>query len=227
MAKYLTEFIGTFFLVLTVGLTVIEPGAGTLAPLAIGSVLMVMVYAGGHVSGGHYNPAVTLAVWIRGKHPTGEVLPYMGVQVLGAIVAGLLVAIFKPTSGVTAAHPAILAAFLAELVFTFALAYVVLNVATAEETSGNSYFGLAIGFTVLVGAFAVGAISGGAFNPAVAVGISLMGLSSWVNIWIFLVSELLGGALAAYAFKAIHPAKDKPAMAVSESQSEQSRSLAG
>jgi aquaporin Z len=227
MAKYLTEFIGTFFLVLTVGLTVIEPGAGTLAPLAIGSVLMVMVYAGGHVSGGHYNPAVTLAVWIRGKHPTGEVLPYMGVQVLGAIVAGLLVAIFKPTSAVTAAHPAILAAFLAELVFTFALAYVVLNVATAEETSGNSYFGLAIGFTVLVGAFAAGAISGGAFNPAVAVGISLMGLSSWVNIWIFLVSELLGGALAAYAFKVTHPAKDKPAMAVSESQSEQSRSLAG
>jgi aquaporin Z len=227
MAKYLTEFIGTFFLVLTVGLTVIEPGAGTLAPLAIGSVLMVMVYAGGHVSGGHYNPAVTLAVWIRGKHPTREVLPYMGVQVLGAIVAGLLVAIFKPTSGVTAAHPAILAAFLAELVFTFALAYVVLNVATAEETSGNSYFGLAIGFTVLVGAFAVGAISGGAFNPAVAVGISLMGLSSWVNIWIFLVSELLGGALAAYAFKVTHPAKDKPAPAVSESQSEQSRSLAG
>jgi aquaporin Z len=227
MAKYLTEFIGTFFLVLTIGLTVIQPGAGTLAPLAIGSVLMVMVYAGGHVSGGHYNPAVTLAVWLRGKHPTGEVLPYMGVQVLGAIVAGLLVAIFKPTSAVTAAHPAILAAFLAELVFTFALAYVVLNVATAEETSGNSYFGLAIGFTVLVGAFAAGAISGGAFNPAVAVGISLMGLSSWVNIWIFLVSELLGGALAAYAFKAIHPAKDKPAMAVSESQSEQSRSLAG
>ena len=227
MAKYLTELIGTFFLVLTIGLTVIQPGAGTLAPLAIGSVLMVMIYAGGHVSGGHYNPAVTLGVWLRGKHPTGEVLPYMGVQLLGAIVAGLLVNVFKPTSAVTAAQPAIVAAFLAELVFTFALVYVVLNVATAEETSGNSYFGLAIGFTVLVGAFAVGSISGGAFNPAVAVGISLMGLSSWVNIWIFLVSELVGGALAAYAFKAIHPAKGKPAMAGSESQSEQSRSLDG
>ena len=227
MAKYLTELIGTFFLVLTIGLTVIQPGAGTLAPLAIGSVLMVMIYAGGHVSGGHYNPAVTLGVWLRGKHPTGEVLPYMGVQVLGGIVAGLLVNVFKPTSAVTAAQPAIVAAFLAELVFTFALVYVVLNVATAEETSGNSYFGLAIGFTVLVGAFAVGSISGGAFNPAVAVGISLMGLSSWVNIWIFLVSELVGGALAAYAFKAIHPAKGKPAMAVSESQSEQTRSLDG
>ena len=225
MTKYLTEFIGTFFLVLTIGLTMIQPGAGALAPLAIGSVLMVMVYAGGHVSGAHYNPAITLGVWLRGKHPTGDVLPYMGVQVLGAIAAGLLVAVFKPTSGVTAAHPDIVAAFLAELVFTFALVYVVLNVATADETSGNSYFGLAIGFTVLVGAFAVGAISGGAFNPAVAVGISLMGLSSWVNIWIFLVSELLGGALAAYAFKVTHPPKDKPVPAVGQSQSEQSQSL--
>ena len=224
MAKYLTEFIGTFFLVLTIGLTVIEPVAGPLAPLAIGSVLMVMIYAGGHVSGAHYNPAV----WLRGQHPTRDVLPYMGVQVLAAIVAGLLVIVFKPASVVTAAQLDIVAAFLAELVFTFALAYVVLNVATAEETSGNSYFGLAIGFTVLAGAYAVGAISGGAFNPAVAVGVSLMGLSSWVNIWIFLVAELLGGVLAAYAFKAIHPpATDKPVMAVSESQSEQSRSLDG
>jgi len=228
MAKYLTEFISTFFLVLTIGLTVIEPGAGPLAPLAIGSVLMVMIYAGGHVSGAHYNPAVTLAVWLRGQHPTRDVLPYMGVQVLVAIVAGLLVVVFKPASVVAAAQLDIVAAFLAELVFTFALAYVVLNVATAEETSGNSYFGLAIGFTVLAGAYAVGAISGGAFNPAVAVSVSLMGLSSWVNIWIFLVAELLGGALAAYAFKAIHPpATDKPVMAVSESQSEQSRSLDG
>jgi aquaporin Z len=225
MAKYLTEFIGTFFFVLTIGLTLIEPGAGLLAPLAIGSVLMVMVYAGGHVSGAHYNPAVTLAVWIRGQHPTRDVLPYMGVQVLAAVVAGLLVLVFKPDSVVTAAQLDIIAAFLAELVFTFALAYVVLNVASAEETSGNSYFGLAIGFTVLVGAYAVGGISAGAFNPAIAVGISVMGLSSWVNIWIYLVAAFLGGALAAYAFKAIHPPTDRPEMAVSESQSEQSRSL--
>lgn len=225
MAKYLTEFIGTFFFVLTIGLTIIEPGAGPLAPLAIGSVLMVMVYAGGHISGAHYNPAVTLAVWLRGQHPTRDVLPYMGVQVLAAVVAGLLVVVFKPDSAVTTAQPDIVAAFLAELVFTFALAYVVLNVATAEETSGNSYFGLAIGFTVLVGAYAVGPISGGVFNPAIAVGVSLMGLSGWGNIWIFLVAELLGGVLAAYAFKAIHPATDRPEMAVSESQSEQSRSL--
>ena len=210
---------------LTIGLTVIEPGAGSLAPLAIGSVLMVMIYAGGHVSGAHYNPAVTLAVWLRGEHPTRDVLPYMGVQVLGAIVAGLLVLIFKAGSEITAAQPDIVTTFLAELAFTFALAYVVLNVATATETSGNSYFGLAIGFTVMVGAYAVGPISGVVFNPAVAVAISLMGLSNWVNIWIFLVAGFLGAALAAYAFKAIHPATDRPVMAVHESQSEHSRSV--
>jgi aquaporin Z len=214
--------------VLTIGLTVIEPGAGSLAPLAIGSVLMVMIYAGGHVSGAHYNPAVTLAVWLRGEHPTHDVLPYMVVQVLGAIVAGLLVIfVFKPGSEVTAAQPDIVSAFLAELAFTFALAYVVLNVATATETSGNSYFGLTIGFTVRVGAYAVGPISGAVFNAAVAVAISLTGLSSWVNIWIFLVAGFVGAALAAYASKAIHPATHRPVMAVHESQSEQSRSVDG
>ncbi len=109
MTKYLTEFIGAFFLVLTIGLTVIEPGAGPLAPLAIGSVLMVMIYAGGHISGAHYNPAVTLAVWLRGEHPTRDVLPYMGVQVIGAIVAGLLVSILKSGSEITAAQPDIAA----------------------------------------------------------------------------------------------------------------------
>ncbi len=77
MKKYVVEFIGAFFLVLTIGFTVLEPGAGAMAPLAIGSALMVMVYAGGHISGGHYNPAVTLAVWMRGRCATQDVIPYM------------------------------------------------------------------------------------------------------------------------------------------------------
>ena len=75
MGRYAVELIGTFFLVLTIGMTVIEPGAGTLAPLAIGSALMVMVYAGGHISGAHYNPAVTLAVWMRGRCAAADVPP--------------------------------------------------------------------------------------------------------------------------------------------------------
>ena len=130
---------------LTIGLTVIEPGAAPLAPLAIGSVPMVMIYAGGHVLGATITRRSRWLPGSGGQHPTRDGLPCMGIQVLAAIVAGLLVGLKKTTSVITAAQPVILAAFLAELVFTFALGYVVLDVATAEETSGNSYFSLAIG----------------------------------------------------------------------------------
>jgi aquaporin Z len=206
MTKYLAEFIGTFFLVLTIGCTVIGHGAGALAPLAIGSALMVMIFAGGHISGGHFNPAVTLGVWMRGKCAAKDVLPYMTFQVIGAVLAALAVQFLKGGAAVTPLQPATVPALLAEFLFTFALVYVVLNVATAKGTSGNSFYGLAIGFTVLVGAFSVGNISGGAFNPAVAVAISVMGLSSWPNIWIYLVADFVGAAAAAGAFKALNPA---------------------
>jgi len=208
MGKYVVEFVGTFFLVLTVGMTVIEPGAGAGAPLAIGSALMVMVFAGGHVSGGHYNPAVTLAVWLRGRCPTRDVPGYMAVQVVGALSAAAAVSVLKGSAAmaqVTAGTPQVAQALLAEFLFTFALAWVVLNVATAKGTSGNSFYGLAIGFTVMTGAFAVGSVSGGAFNPAVAVGITAMGLSSAANIWIFLLANFAGGAAAAVTFKAVNP----------------------
>ena len=199
------ECIGTFFLVLVVGLSVIAPGAGAMAPLAIGVTLMVMVYAGGHISGGHYNPAVTLAVWLRGKCDAKEVPAYMGAQVVGAVLAALLVGLCKRGSYISAMHVDVLPALLIELVFTFALAYVVLNVATTKKTAGNSYFGLAIGFTVVAAAYAGGNISGGAFNPAVAIGITLMGLSAVGNLWIFIVGNLAGGALAAFAFRLVNP----------------------
>lgn len=204
MKKYLTEFIGTFFLVLTVGCTVIPGAAGVIAPLAIGSALMVMIFAGGHISGGHYNPAVTLGVWLRGRCDTKDVLPYMVSQLIGGALAAaatkFLVGGPKTPPGSMLVGPALLAEFL----FTFALVFVVLNTATAKGTEGNSFYGLAIGFTVVVGAFAVGGVSGGAFNPAVALGISAMGLAAWSNIWIYLVADFLGGAVAALAFKAIH-----------------------
>jgi N-acetylated-alpha-linked acidic dipeptidase len=143
MQNYLVELIGTFFLVLVIGLTVIDPGAGALAPLAIGSTLMVMVYAGGHISGGHYNPAVTLAVWLRGKCAAKDVAPYMIAQVLGGIIAALVVSFCKPNASVVAASPDIGRALLVELLFTFALCYVVLNTATSKKNAGNSYYGLA------------------------------------------------------------------------------------
>src|SRR5271157_773376 len=205
MKKYLVELIGTFFLVFTVGSTVIAPGAGSLAPIAIGAALMVMVFAGGHVSGGHYNPAVTLAVWIRGKCDTRDVIPYWIAQIAAAFIAAWIVHKMKMQG---AASPLAFAswkpAFVAEFLFTFALCWVVLNVATAKGTAGNSFYGLAIGMTVMVGAFAVGGVSGGAFNPAVATGISLMGLSFWSNFWVLLSGELAGAIAAATAYKVVN-----------------------
>ena len=208
MNKYLTEFIGTFFLVLTIGCTVI--GGAALPPLAIGAVLMVMIFAGGHISGGHYNPAVTLAVKMRGRCSCPDAVAYMGSQVLGAVLAALTTKFLMTAAQLEKVAAKDLSqtipqAFVAEFLFTFALCYVVLNVATAKANANNSFYGLAIGFTVLAGAFAVGGISGGAFNPAVAVGISMMGLASWVNIWIYLVANFAAAAAAATVFKFINP----------------------
>lgn len=205
MNRYIVEFIGTFFLVLVIGLTVIEPGAGSFAPLAIGCTLMIMVYAGGPISGGHYNPAVTLGVWMRGKCETKDVAPYMAMQILGAAFAALIVGFQKGNPALTPMVPDVPKALLNEFLFTFALVYVVLNTATSKKSSGNSYFGLAIGFTVVVGALAGGSISGGAYNPAVATGITMMGLSSLSNIWIFLVGNFSGAAAAAAIYKIANP----------------------
>jgi aquaporin Z len=213
--KLIVEFIGTFFLVFTVGQTVKSPDTAALAPLAIGAALMVMVYAGGHFSGGHYNPAVTLGVTLRGKATWAEAGPYMVAQVLGALAAAGLVYFIKgdATPAAVAGPPGtqygIVAKLLAEFLFTFALVYVVLNSATAKGTAGNSFYGLAIGFTVTVGAFAVGPVSGGAFNPAVAVGVTAMGLVDPVtNIWIPLVADFAGGAAAAFLFNGLNMGGD-------------------
>lgn len=203
--KLVVEFIGTFFLVFTVGMAVTtDPDViQGLAPLAIGSALMVMVFAGGHISGGHYNPAVSLAVFIRGKLPAGELLPYWVAQLAGGLAAAGAVAILRDipdAPGVAETGDALLVEFL----FTFALAWVVLNVATSPGTEGNSFYGLAIGFTVMTGAFAVGSISGGAFNPAVAVGAVVLGLFDGGDIWIYLLACLAGGLAAGLVFNVVH-----------------------
>jgi aquaporin Z len=201
--KLAVEFIGTFFLVFTVGMAVAT--AGNLAPLAIGGALMVMVFAGGHVSGGHYTPAVSLAVCLRRKLSANDCAGYVVVQVLGALAAAAVVSILGYTPKSPAAVAGVGKMLIVEFLFAFALCYVVLNVATAKETEGNSFYGLAIGFTVAVGAFAVGSVSGGAFNPAVAIGATVMGLFSWSHIWVYLVANFAGGAVAALAFRVIEP----------------------
>src|SRR5215204_3591718 len=200
MNKYITEFIGTFFLVLAVGFA-----SGDHAVLVIASALMVMIYAGGHISGGHYNPAVTLAVLIRGRIGMSDALVYMVSQLVGAVVAALLVAFFKdmPTEPISVHDTT--KALIAELLGTFALAYVVLNVATAKGTAGNSFYGLAIGFTVFFAGSLLGSLSGGAFNPAVAVGASVVKAFAWSNIWIYVVGCFVGAALAALVFRMNNP----------------------
>lgn len=205
MKKYVMELIGTFFLVFTIGMSVLAGGGGVIPPLAIGAVLMVMIYAGGHISGGHYNPAVTLGVWLRGRCAGKDVAPYMIFQTIGAILAGITVRYLMPTAQPQPRNLAVGPELLAEFLFTFALVFVVLNSATSDDNSGNSFYGLAIGFTVLAGAFAVGGVASAAFNPSVAVGISFMGMVAWTKIWIYLVANFLGGAVAALAFHALAP----------------------
>lgn len=216
--KMTVEAIGTFFLVLTIGQVVIEPGAGTLAPIAIGVVLMVMVYAGGHISGAHYNPAVTLAVLIRGQATWRDLGGYWAAQLAAAALAAAVVGVLKGDVAPVAAELDALPAFIAELLFTFALAFVILNVATAKGTEGNSYFGAAIGLTVMAGAFAVGPVSGAVFNPAVALGVTLLGLAAPSGLWIYLLANFTGAVLAALVFNALDLGDDKPTTATPRDQ---------
>ena len=198
MKNYLVELIGTFFLVFVIALT------GN--PIAIGSILMVMVYMGGHISGAHYNPAVTLGVLIRKKIETKDAISYMAFQVIGAFLAALLYYLIYGKTFAPAPDPGfhIIKSVLIEGTFTFALVMVVLNVATHKKTEGNSYYGLAIGFTILAAAFAGGPISGGAFNPAVGLGPILMdtftGGDSIGNLWVYLVGPFGGGIVAGIIF---------------------------
>jgi aquaporin Z len=202
--KLVVEFLGMFIFLFTVGMATNKAGAGALAPLAIGSILMVMVFAGGHVSGGHFNPAVSTAVFLRGRMRANEYAAYLATQFVAVVLAGLLVRYV----GGRESHVAVASSgkmLVAEFVFTFALAWVVLHVATARGTEGNSFYGLAIGFTVVAGAFSVGGISGGAFNPAIAVGAMVTGLLQWSNIWIYFLADFLGAAAAAYLFLFVLP----------------------
>ena len=202
-AKLITEFIGTFFLTLTICTAAAFGTAGSYAPFAIASTLMVMIYAGGHVSGAHYNPAVTISIYLRGACDKSQVAPYIASQVvagaMGAIVASN---VLMPDGEVGPLVMDTGPAFGAELMFTFALAYVILNVATSESTDGNGYYGAAIAFVVLAGALTVGSISGASFNPAVTASLISAGVLGVADSWVHLVPQLIGGVLAALVFNA-------------------------
>ena len=205
MKNYITEFIGTFFLVLTIGLTA--------NPIAIGVMLMVMVYMGGHISGAHYNPAVSIAMIIRGLLSVTEAIKYILSQIVGSISAAACVYWLSTNLEELSPmelNPDLLASNLqiltVEAIFTFALVLVILNVATNPKTEGNSYYGLAIGFTIMAAAFAGGDISGGVYNPAVGTGPilidSFMGDGSTIpNLWYYILGPISGAVLATYVYK--------------------------
>ena len=164
-----------------------------------------MVFAGGHISGAHFNPAVTLGVFIRGRCGAGDFVPYWVAQILAAAAASFVAVYLVGKTGAPMEIKNVPVAFAAEFFFTFALVYVVLNCATLDAKEGNSFYGLAIGMTVLAGAFAVGSISGGAFNPAVALGLAMMKLVNFSDIWIHIVAEFVAAFAAALAFKFLNP----------------------
>ena len=202
-AKLITEFIGTFFLTLTICTAAAFGTAGSHAPFAIASTLMVMIYAGGHVSGAHYNPAVTISIYLRGACDKSDVAPYIASQVVAGVAAAMVASNLLVPEGDVA--PLVMdtgPAMAAELLFTFALAYVILNVATSESTEGNGYYGAAIAFVVLAGALTVGSISGASFNPAVTASLVSAGVMEAADSWVHLVPQLAGGALAALVFNA-------------------------
>ena len=199
MKNYITEFIGTFFLVLAIGLT------GN--PIAIGIMLMVMVYMGGHISGAHYNPAVSIAMIIRGLLSVKEAIKYILSQLGGALLAAYLVSFLtEDIMKVAAGEYSVSQILVVEAIFTFALVLVILNVATNPKTEGNSYYGLAIGFTIMAAAYAGGGISGGAYNPAVGTAPilidSLMSDGSTLgNLWYYLVGPITGAISASFVYK--------------------------
>ena len=203
--KLAVELIGSFIFYFTVYFAV--RSGSPLAPLAIGAILMVMVFAAGHISGGHLNPAVTLAVLVRGRIGPGEAVGYWIAQLAAGVLAALTVnAMIGPVPLSAASGVALFGVgpvFVAELVFTFALTYVVLNVATSKDHPNNSFYGLAIGFTVLAGAVAVGGVSGGVFNPAIYLGGAFMGL--FPATWIYPVAELAAAVVAGLVFRALNP----------------------
>eukprot|EP00457_Paulinella_chromatophora_P007510 gb/GEZN01007533.1/.p1 GENE.gb/GEZN01007533.1/~~gb/GEZN01007533.1/.p1 ORF type:complete len:282 (-),score=27.15 gb/GEZN01007533.1/:635-1480(-) len=217
--KLIVEFIGTYYLVLTVGMVKAEGTAvGAAGPLAIGSALMVCVFAGGHISGGHYNPAVTFGILLAGRDKINTRLAaqYVGVQLFAGMCAAVTywlltdVAFAQFPQGSTPGQ-----AFFCECIFTGLLMYVILNTATTKSLEGNSFYGMAIGFTLFTGAVAVGDVSGGVFNPAVGFGPIIMnaivhGKENFSSIWIYFLAPLFGSAVAVATFRITNPTEYSP-----------------
>ena len=209
LKKYIVEFIGTFFLVLTICMTTYSKVSADLQPIAVGSMLMVLIYSMGYLSGAQFNPAISLAIYLRGRINLKEMGFYWLAQIIGAIAAAMMTAVLisaKPPVGLIASTPqffSMVPALIAEVLGSFALTWVILTVATSKALDGNNFYGLAIGFTVTALMYTLGSVSGSAFNPAVAIATCVAHLSSWNNLWIYMVGGLGGAVLATMAYKYI------------------------
>ena len=198
MKKYLIEFVGTFFLVLIIGLSE--------NPVAIGVGLSVLVYMGAHISGAHYNPAVSLAMFIKKDLDKNEFVIYIISQILGATFASIILSLLSVNMQVQPnLGESIFSVFASEILFTYLLVFVILNVACHPAIKDNSFYGIAIGLTVMTGAFCVGPISGGVFNPAVSIGPSIFDLingsgSSFSFTWYYILAPSIGSVLAFFHF---------------------------
>lgn len=203
-AKLSAEFIGTFFLCFAINITAIHGIVSEYAPYVIAFVLMSMIYTTSFISGAHFNPVVTLALWLRGACQGKEVLPYIMTQMTAGVFASTLSGhlMMVQTTTVELVIEA-LPAFSAELFFTFALVSVILGVATVEATSDNVYFGAAISLVVLVGALSVGDISWASFNPAVTGALVISGAMKMGDSWVHIVPQIIGSLSAVYLFREI------------------------
>lgn len=211
-AKAIIEFIGTFFLVGVVGLVIgqVTPGGGELDAFAIAAALAALIYMGGPISGGHYNPAVTIAFLVSKRMPPSDAGVYILAQVIGAFAAAGLVSFTLPEDtfvAVSEIPPLDQSMKLAvlEFFFTFFLIFTIMNVAARKSAAGNSYYGLAIGLVVLCGALTVGPISGAVFNPAVAIGISAMEASPWAMLLWYFGAQIIAALVAASVFEVTAP----------------------
>ena len=209
LKKYIVEFIGTFFLVLTICMTSYSKVSADLQPLAVGSMLMVLIYSMGYLSGAQFNPAISLAIYLRGRINLKEMGFYWIAQILGAVAAAMMTAVLisaKPPVGLIASTPqffSMVPSLIAEVLGSFALTWVILTVATSKALDGNNFYGLAIGFTVTALMYTLGSVSGSAFNPVVAIASCIAHLSTWNNLWIYMVGGLGGAVLGTIAFKYI------------------------
>jgi len=203
MDRYLTELIGTFFLVLTIGCVSLEPAGGISPPLAVAAVLTAVIYAGGHISRAHYNPAVTAAFFLRGALPRSDIAPYIAAQIAGALLAVGVALELKPGAAAAPLVVGVAPLIIAEFLFTFVMVFVILNVATTKGTSGNSFYGIAISSAVLAGALSVGEISGSVLNPAAALARCLLGLSPWSSLGLYSAAHFGAAVAAVGAFNAV------------------------